>query len=198
MVYIAPGAPDQLKQYNAVMVDQPEVYISPDSKFQGAKPDQLKVLSDTMRTTLMDRLEAGGYHTTDSPGDDVLYIHWAITDLYLKKKKRGPLSYTPIGFVVHATAQAAIRDLWKKIDVVELSVEAEFLDSVSSDQLAAAVIKHGKRKSKGHKAELVSWEELDAEMKTFGERVRCNLDNAKGKQTEDCASIVIEPEPATK
>jgi len=48
------------------------------------------------------------------PGPGIMYVRFAVTNLYLKKKKRGLLSYTPMGFVVHSTMQAAVRDLWKK------------------------------------------------------------------------------------
>ena len=195
-VYVASDAIERLQGYNAIMVDQPEIFLAPDSKYKGAKPDALKTLSDTARMAMIERLEAGGYTTTDQPGPDVLFIRWAITDLYLKKKKRGILSFTPVGFVVHTTAQAAIRDLWKKIDIVELNIEAEFLDSSSGGQLAALVISRGAKKTKTQEQDPVSWEELDAAMRTFGTRVRCNLDNSRlpPAQHQDCSQIVIEPE----
>jgi Protein of unknown function (DUF3313) len=78
----------------------------------------LKLLADTVRLATMERLEAGGYPVADEPGPGVAYIRIAIANLYLKKKKRGILSYTPMGFVVHSTMQAAVRDLWKKIDII--------------------------------------------------------------------------------
>ncbi len=195
-IYIHPSAAEKLKTYNAVLVDQPEIFISPDSKYKGAKPDQLKQLADTARLAMMERLESGGYTVADEPGPGVLYMRWAIADLYLKKKKRGLLSYTPVGMVVHTTKQAAIRDLWKKIDIVELGMEMEFTDSVSGEILAAGTSKQGMRKGKGQKQDLVTWEELDAMFSTVGERARCNLDNAKRpeSQRQVCAEIVIEPE----
>ncbi len=197
-VYIVPNAIERLKDYDAVLVDQPEIFISPDSKYKGAKPDQLKQLADTARLAMMERFEAGGYTVADGPGPGVLYMRWAIADLYLKKKKRGLLSFTPVGMVVHTTKQAAIRDLWKKIDIVELGLEMEFTDSVSGDILAAATSKQGMRKGRGQKEDLVTWEELDAMFSTVGERARCNLDNAKRPQSEwqVCSNIVIEPEQA--
>ena len=192
-VYIAPGALDALAAYNSVMVDQPEVFIAADTKYKGAKPDHLKQLADTLRLALVERFEAGGYSVVDEPVAGVVYMRWAVTDLYLKKKKRKLLAYTPIGFVVHGTAQMAIRDLWKKIDIVELNLEAEFVDSQSGEVLSAVVAERGARKAKGQKQELVSWEDLDATMKTFGERLRCNLDNARraSADREDCAAIVV-------
>ena len=195
-LYVAPQTLGKLPKYNKLMIDQPEVFVSPETKYKGAKPDHLKVLSDTLRAAMIERFEAGGYTIVDAPGPDVLYMRWAITDLYLKKKHKNILAYTPVGFVVHTSTQLAIRDLWKKIDIVELNLETEFLDSESGELIAAAMLERGHRKSKGSKQELVSWEDLAATMHTFGERLRCNLDNSRHLESEreDCLSIVAKPE----
>jgi hypothetical protein len=193
-VYNKPDVMDELAKYNAIMIDQPEVLMAADSKYAGAKPDHLKTLSDTLRQAMIDRMAAGGYNTVTTPGPDVIYMRWAISDLYLKKKKRGLLAYTPVGMVVHTTAQMAIKDLWKKINIVQLNLEVEFLDSQTGDVLAAMVMERGHRKAKGQKQELVSWEELDAVMRAFGERVRCILDNANLDEPDrvDCSRISVE------
>ena len=120
-----------------------------------------------------------------------------LTDMYLKKKKRGFLSYTPIGMVVHATHSAAVRDLWKKIDIVELSVEMEISDLVTGEVLAAAITEQqGLRKQDGKDWEIVSWQELDAFFETLGARIACNLENSRkhGSDFVECSDIVIEPE----
>lgn len=191
------NAVQRLADYDGVMVDQPEIFIAADSKYKGAKGDQLKALADVARLSVIERLEAGGFNVVDEPGSDTLYIRWAITDLYLQKKKRGLLSFTPVGMVVHATKSAATRDLWKKIDIAELSLELEISDVVTGEILGAAVTKQqGLRKKKGDKAQIVSWQALDALFATVGERMRCNLSNAGLPEGswEDCAAIWIEPE----
>ena len=187
----------RMVDYNAVFVDQPEIFIAADSKYKGAKGDQLKALADVARRATMERLEANGYTIATEPGPNTLYFRWALTDLYLQKKKRGILSYTPVGFVVHATAQAAVRDLWKKIDIAELSIEAEFSDFVTGEIIGAAVSGQlGMRKASGQKADLVSWQELDALFQTLGERLSCILDAAGTPESEwrACADIWIEAE----
>ncbi len=142
---------------------------------------------------MIERLEAGGWDVVDEPGPNVVYMRWAINDLYLKKK-RGLLSYTPVGMVAHTTAQAAVRDLWKKIDIIEVGLVIEWLDSTSGEVLSAGLAERGGRKRKD--AEPVSWEELDALFKTIGEQTRCHMDNNKlpalGKR-QDCDSIEAEP-----
>ncbi len=197
-VYIAPNAMDLLAGFDSVMVDQPEVFLATDTKYKGAKPDALKALADTLRTTLSDQLAAGGYKSVDAAGPGVVYMRWAVTDLYLKKKKRGLLSYTPAGFIVNAAVKAATKDLWKKIDIVEMNIEAEFIDSQSGAVIAAVMLERGARKAKGQKVEIVSWEELDATMQTFGARLVCNLDNARKSESERDDCTLIEVEVATE
>ena len=195
--YFAPNVVQRLADYNAVLVDQPEIFIAADSKYKGAKGDQLKALADVARLATIERLEAGGFTIATEPGPNVLYLRWAITDLYLQKKKRGFLSYTPIGMVVHATKSAAVRDLWKKIDIVELSLELEVSDLVTGEILGTAVTsRQGLRKSKGEKGQIVSWQALDALFSTIGERFACVLDNAQIPESEwiTCADIWIEAE----
>ena len=195
--YVDPDILQRAQRYDSVMVDQPEIHIAADSKYKGAKGDHLKQLADVARLAMIERLEAGGWPVANEPGPNVVYMRFAISDLYLKKKKRRVLSYTPVGFVVHTTAQAAIRDLWKKIDIVELSIKIEWLDSVSGEVVSAGVARKGARKTKGQKAELVSWEDLDALFSTIGEQTRCHMDNNKlpeGERRLDCDSLVIEPE----
>ena len=196
-VFLVPNAIQRFADYNSVLVDQPEIFIAADSKYKGAKGDQLKALADVARLSTIERLEAGGFAIATEPGPNVLYMRWAITDLYLQKKKRGFLSYTPIGMVVHATKSAAVRDLWKKIDIAELSMEIELSDLVTGEILAAAATqRQGLRKNKGDKGQIVSWQALDALFETVGERVRCTLSNSRIAESEweVCADIWIEPE----
>jgi len=196
-LYRADNAVQRFADYDSILVDQPEVFIASDSKYKGAKGDQLKALADVARLTIIERLEAGGFNVVQDPGADTLYFRWAITNLYLKKKKRGFLSYTPIGMVVHATKSAATRDLWKKIDINELSLEMELSDVVTGEVLAAAITNlQGLRKQDGQDAEVVSWQHLDALFMTLGERVACNLSNSRVTEDKfvDCAAIWVEPE----
>ena len=199
--YVDPVVTQKGHGFDSVMIDQPEVFVAADSKYKGAKGDHLKQLADVARLAMMERIEAGGYTITDEPGPNVVFIRWAIADLYLQKKKRGLLSYTPVGMVVHTTRQAAQRDLWKKIDIVELGLMIEWIDSVSGDLISAGDARQGIRKAKGRKAELVSWQEIDALFLTIGEQTRCHLDNNQpqeqgGDMRMDCDSLVVEPELA--
>lgn len=196
--YLVPDSAARFAQYDAVMVDQPEVFIASDSKYKGIKPDDLKVLADSFRAAVTEEL-AGAYRIAEAPGPGVLYLRFATTGLQLKKKKN-LLDFTPVGVVTNvvpgvkqvknAIRNAAIEDLSKRVSLVELTIEAELLDSLSGERLAALIEQVGQRKDReaGLEQEETSWEEVDATVRAYGERMACRFGNARleAAQRQDC------------
>jgi hypothetical protein len=182
--FLAPGAPDKMTNYTAVMIDQPEIFIASNSKYKGMKPDDMKALADAFRSSMAQAF-AGTYMVVDQAGPNVLYLRFAISNLQLKKHKRGLLGYTPIGFVAGAAKSALTSDITKKIDLKGLTMEMEVLGSNGKEQLAAVVeVRSGK------KDEPASWAELEALIDVYSQRVVCNLDNARLAEENrvDCVS----------
>jgi hypothetical protein len=182
--YLAPDAPNKMGKYSAVMIDQPEIFIAPNSKYKGMKPDDMKALADAFRTSMAQSLSAT-YMIVDQPGPNVLYLRFAISNLQLKKKKKRLLGYTPIGLVAGAAKSALTSDITKKIDLKGLTMEMEVLDSNSEEQLAALM-----ETRSGKKDEPASWAELEALIAVYSQRVRCRLDNARVAEENrvDCLS----------
>ena len=191
--YVSPTAFKDLANYDALIVDQPEIFISPDSKYKGAKPDNLKAIADLMRSSLATRLEGGGYDIVQSPGPGVLYLRFALADLELIKKKRGLTSYSPTGFIAHATVQGMTKDLAKKVRIDYLTIELEMVDSMTGEVLLAGLISKG-REEEDEKSEIVQWEVFEAFLQNLGRRIECRLNNAKLPETdwEDCPAIRAE------
>lgn len=193
--YVAPNAFKDLANYNAVMIDQPEIFISPNSKYKGVKPDNLKAIADFMRAAVSTRLTESGYHVVESPGADVLFLRIALADVELVKKKRGVMGYTPGGFIVQGTMQGMANDISKKVRLDYLTVEIEVLDSATGDVLIAGLISKGAEEStEKKKAEVVQWEVLEAYLQNVGKRIECRLSNAKLPENEwaDCLAIKAE------
>jgi len=182
--YLAPSAPNKMANYSAVMIDQPEIFIAPNSKYKGMKPDDMKALADAFRGAMAQSLSAT-YMIVDQPGPNVLYVRFAISNIQLKKKKKGLFSYTPIGLVAGAAKSAMTTDFTKKIDLKGLTMEMEILDSNSEEQLAALL-----ETRSGKKDEPASWAELEALIAVYSQRVRCRLDNARVAEENrvDCLS----------
>ncbi len=182
--YLVQGAEDRMANYTAVMIDQPEIFIAPNSKYKGIKPDDMKALADAFRTSMSQSL-AQDFMIVEQAGPNVLYVRFAITNLQLKKKRKGLLSYTPVGLVAGAAKSALTSDITKKIDLKGLVMEMEVLDSNSEQQLAAAV-----EVRSGSKEEPASWAELEAMIGVYAQRMRCTLDNARIPEESrvDCVS----------
>jgi hypothetical protein len=194
LAYVAPGALEKLRTYNAIMVDQPAIHFSPDSPVKGMKPDDLKALSENLRDALSARLAEGGYPVAQKPEPGVLFLRVGLTDLVVKKKPRNLLAYTPVGAVVKGAADA-VRDTFSKVDFIEMTFQAELVDSQTEEVLGALVAPRGARKAEGQKETRIDLEELNQNTRIWGLRLRCQLENSKvsaGQQsdcTDDAANI---------
>lgn len=184
LLYIAPNVEQRAKAYTHVMVDAPEVFISPESPYQGAKPQDLAAISGLVRDATVAALKERGYQIVDKPAANVLYVRTAITDLQIQQKKRGLMSYTPVGLVVDTGAKA-MKDFTEKYDVLDLALQTEAQDSLTGDVLAASVLQRGK--SAGADKQL-SFDVLVKAADALGERLACRLDNAHvaADQRIDC------------
>ncbi len=191
--YVSPTAFKDLANYDALIVDQPEIFISPDSDYKGAKPDNLKAIADLMRSSLATRLEEGGFNIVQAAGPGVLYLRFALADLELIKKKRGLTAYSPTGFIAHATVQGLTKDLAKKVRIDCLTIELELADSMTGEVLLAGLISKG-REEEDEKSEIVQWEVFEAFLQNMGRRIECRLSNAKLPESdwEDCVAIRAE------
>jgi hypothetical protein len=94
----------------------------------------------------------------------------------MKKKKRGLLSYTPVGAVVKAGADA-MKEAMDKVDITRMTLQAELLDGETGDLLAALVV--ARETPEGAKEVRIDFDELTALLTEYGARIRCGLDNAK-------------------
>ena len=192
LVYTAPDAFKRMADYTRVLIDWPEIHFSADSEYRGMKPQDIQALAQIMRDTLKSRIEAGGhYKVVAKPAADVLYIRTALTELYLKKKKRPVLAYTPVGAVAKVGTDA-LKETLEKLDIIEMALEAEFADSQSGEVLAALVVERGarKRKAEGQKEQRMDVAEFRATIHEYSERLRCRLDNARltEEQWIDCTN----------
>lgn len=179
-VYTAPDAAKRMADYTRVLIDWPEIHFSASSEYRGMKPQDIQALAKIMRDTLTARIEAGGhYAVTAKPAANVLYIRTALTELYLKKKKRPGLAYTRVGHVAKVGSDA-LKETLDKVDIIEMTLEAEIADSQSGEVLAALVVERGarKRKAESQKEERMDMDEFRATIREYAERLRCRLDNA--------------------
>lgn len=179
----APDVYTDLKNYTAVMIDQPEFVITDDSKYKGFKPDDAKAVADTMRKAMTDAV-SNSFAVVDKAGPGVLYVRMAASNVHLKKQSRGLLGYTPVGFVVTSAAQS-VKAMQQKVILQDMNLEIEILDSQSQVVLVAVVdkIKAGKKAKAGE-----SWTNQHTVMEYWASRFNCRLENSRKPESEwrDC------------
>lgn len=198
-VYTAPGALTRLAAYSAVMIDEPEIHFSAASEYKGMKPEDILALSAFMRDAIKKELESGGYVIVEKPAGNALYVRSALTELYLKKKKRKLLQYTPVGFVTKA-GMDALKDTLDKVDIIEMTLEAEMKDSTSGDLLGELVAARGARKGEDQKEQRMDMDSFAATIGEYASRLRCRLDNAKLPEAQwiDCTDAAARSARAGK
>ena len=188
-IYTAPGALTRLVAYSAVMIDEPEIHFSADSEYKGMKPEDVLALSAFMRDAIKKELESGGYVVVEKPAGNALYVRSALTELYLKKKKRKLLQYTPLGAVTKL-GMDALKDTLDKVDIIEMTLEAELTDSTSGDLLGELTAARGARKAEDQKEQRMDMDTFAATIGEYAGRLRCHLDNSKLPEAQwiDCTN----------
>ncbi len=149
-------APDIEAKYVAVMLDQPEIFLHPDSSYKGINPDELKLLADSYRDTVAMKL-ALVHPVVEQPQPNIIRIRLALTNVYLKKKKRPWWGWvTPVSLAAYTVKGV----LGQKYSLVEATVEVEAVDNDTGQRLAVAVYKMGQSKGEDVKEEATSWDDL--------------------------------------
>ncbi len=175
-MYARPGWEEIVRETRTVVLPQPEIFLAPDSKYKGMKPDDMKALADSLRSGMFVAL-ANGFQIADNPGPDTLVLRVALTNMHLKKKGRIPLiGYLPPAYIAGSAKRMWLDDFAKNVLLTEAVVEMEILHGDSGEVLGQLVAELGDREAaKGFS----SWEDLQAATMVAGLRLRCRLDNAK-------------------
>jgi hypothetical protein len=85
-----------------------------------------------------------------------------------------------------------MKDVTSKVDVKNMKIEGEVLDSVTSEQLGAMTASRGSLSTSGTDASKeVSWKELTGLFTIVGKRLRCRLENTVTKPSDwdKCGSL---------
>ena len=176
-LYTRPGYEEIIRETRAIVILQPEIFLVPDSKYKGMKPDDMKELADAMRSGMFVALE-DGYQIADNPGPNTIIVRVALTNMNIKKKRRIPLiGYLPPAYIAGSVKRKWLNDFAQNIELSEAALEMEILNGKSGEILGQLYAEIGEREAavKGFS----SWDDVQAAMIVAGLRVRCRLDNAK-------------------
>ena len=168
MIWTKPGMNRAV--YTKVMIEPITIFISPNSEYQDLDANELKALADGFNETLIKTLEPE-IAVLNKAGPGVMYMRAALTNVKLAKKKRGLLSYTPIGLVATAVADAA----GARISLKDAAVEIEMLDSTTGERLGVLVDKAPTTPGN----ENLSWDSINEVFKFYAERFKARTLSAK-------------------
>jgi len=124
----------KISEYTRFLIKPITLFISPQSEYKGFDADDMKTISDGLRKTLTQAL-GPDFPVVDEPGAGVMVVRIAITNLQLKKKKKGLFSYTPVGFVAGAATSSA----GDNVNLLTATLEWELLDGVSGERRVVIV-----------------------------------------------------------
>jgi len=190
LIFVAPGAFERIGDYEAVMIDQPEIWIDGGSDYPGTKPDYLKAIVDLIRDELTGALIRGGHDVVEAPGPNVAFIRIALTDLYLKKKPgKQTRGYTSIN---SDSPERILKTMLKYFDVVEMALQLEVVDLDTEELLGAIVIQRGERDMhSGKYDQRLDFAEFLDVVEEYAGRLRCRFANGRLPKDEwmDCITL---------
>jgi hypothetical protein len=187
-VYVTDDYSEEMTKFQAIIIPQPELFVAPDSKYKGMKPDNMKAITDSMRQ-LFEEAFIDGYQIANSPGPNTVVLRMAFSNLYLKKKPRIPVvGWLPPAYLLTTAKRKLLDDFADNILLTELVWEAQLTDSQTGEILGEIIVELGER---GNKKEFTSWDELVIAIAVGAERLRCRFDNAplSAAKQRDCFEI---------
>lgn len=144
-VWVSPSlTAADVERYHKLMLDPIAVWYSPRSPYQGIHPEELKLLTDYLHRALVVEL-SDRLSLTDRPGEDVLRLRVAITDLMREPpteiliQRPGGLALSGIRAQYGPTVISEEELLDTNSFFLGASVEAELLDSTTGERLGAFV-----------------------------------------------------------
>jgi hypothetical protein len=173
LVYVKKGV--DFSKYDKVMFDQVVFYLKKDSKYKGIQPEEMKELADMFHLAAAKALE-GAYPIVGKPGTDVLRVRVAITNIELGNPAKSTITTVlPVGLAVSILKKAATG---KHTGVGSAGMEAEFLDSLTNERVAAAIDEQEGSKLSG----MTKFGSAKEAFEFWAQRLRTFLDKAHGKK----------------
>jgi hypothetical protein len=166
------------RPYTKIMMRPMEVWVNTGADYPAIQLDLYKKIEETVRQTVTEEFEAGGYQIVSKPGPGVLVFHYALTGVTPVRQGLLPSDALPIKAAITAVRYATGTEAY----YVALSGEIEVLDGTSGERVFAAV---GARRSFATqlKSSEITWDELQDSVTYFAKQWRTRLDRGRGVTT---------------
>lgn len=127
-----------LKKYNKIMVAPLEIWLSPDSEYKGLSADQISLVNRMYQGMMVEIMEPD-YPIVSQPGDDVLVLRVALTDVNIKKRDRGFRQWLP-PMLIYRGADKLLNESLKSLELNDAQLEGEMRDAKTNDLVATRVV----------------------------------------------------------
>lgn len=127
-----------LKHYDKFMVAPVEVWISPESEYQGLTADQVALLNQSFQGLLAEVMEPD-YPLVSKPGEGVLLLRVALTNVNARKKKKTFASWLPTSLVIRGIDAAYYGSLGQ-LELASAQLEGETRDAITNELVATRVV----------------------------------------------------------
>lgn len=176
LIYVKPGL--ELGRYKRVIIDPVTVALSPKATGHAVNPAELMALSGYLRDALKIALR-DAYPVVEEPGDDVIRLRVAITDVIPTKPVRNTMGTLLVPARLASAAKRKITgtDLF----VGQVAIEAEVVDSQTNERLMALVDRKAGDKF-GLKAGMTTWGHVTKAFREWAVAFRLRLDRAHHAQ----------------
>lgn len=171
--WMKPGV--DFSRYNKVMLDSVVFYFAKDSEDKGIDPQEMKELADAFNLEAVNALK-DAYPIVAEPGEDVLRVRVAITDLERSKPVLSAVTTViPVGLGI-SIVKKGVTGAWSGSGDIGMEVMA--LDSRTNEVIAAGLDK----RSAGFTERFTSYGSAKDAFKFWAGRLRILLDEAHGKK----------------
>lgn len=140
LIYLKDGL--DFKKYNKVMLDNIIFFTDPGAQFKGVEADELKKLEISFHSALKNEMEKEypyvSYPIVNEAGPDVMKLRVAVTTLNPGRPVvcGAAMAVLPISLTVGEVKEAVTG---KNIGTGTASIEAEMLDSMTNERIAAVI-----------------------------------------------------------
>lgn len=172
---------DKLKHYDKLIIDPVQMMIHKKAGTKAISQETQERIAGYFRDAIKKAMEPD-YRIVDAPGNDVIRVRAAITNLVPKNVDHAVLEYMPIMLAFRA-GKAATRSVAGEQEItVEATLEMAFDDSIHGERLMAIVDGHRGARVRVKKGEPdIDWQHVTAALDYWAKTMRERFDEAHGK-----------------
>lgn len=161
--------PGVLGDYHAFLFEPVVVFLGKAPKDNQASADELKNLSDHLRIAFTDELTRGGYKIVDVPGDGVLRVRAALTELVPVDPAKN-VAAKAVGTVI------GVGLFLPTVDIGQAAIEVDMRDSMNNARVAAFADRKAGRAYFSGLSSYRRWGDVESAFAAWAREFRGRLD----------------------